>query len=73
MSNWLAEQIATTNEPSSELPNRIKNILKSNYAKKIITNELIELKNNIQGKEAWNIIYQTCLKHNNAFVRKTCP
>lgn len=55
MSNWLAEQIAATNEPSSELPDRIKNILKSNYAKKIITNELIALKNNIQGKEAENI------------------
>lgn len=55
MNNWLAEQIAATNETSNELPDKIKNILKSNYAKKIITDELIALKNNIRGKEAEKI------------------
>lgn len=57
MTKWLAEQITTTGTPATVIPKTIRKILNSKYGKKIITDELITLKKNLQGKEAANIIY----------------
>ncbi|WP_298298686.1 hypothetical protein [Hydrotalea sp.] len=58
MTDWLAEKITAIDESTVavEIPERINKILKSNYAKKIIVDKLIALKNNLLGNEAANII-----------------